>query len=57
MMLPSADLQEYGGVYTGVEFWRAKMNDVQYTAFISAIPTVGQTCIKKILRIKVNINI
>ena len=56
MMLPVADLQEYGGVYTGVEFWRAKMNDMQYTAIISAFPTVGQKCIKESLRMKVNVN-
>lgn len=42
MMLSPADLQEYGGAYTGVEFWRVKMTDMQYTAFTSANPRVSQ---------------
>lgn len=57
MMLPPADVQEYGGVYTGIEFWHAKMNEVQYTAFISAIPTVGSVCTRESLQIKVIVNI
>lgn len=41
MILAPADVQEYGGDYTGVEFWRVKMSDFQRTAFGSAIPRVG----------------
>ena len=41
MMLYPADVQEYGGDYTGVEFWRVKMNDIQRTALTSANPKVG----------------
>lgn len=41
MLLGPADVQEYGGDYTGVEFWRVKMNDMQRTAFKSANPLVG----------------
>ena len=41
MILSSADVQEYGGAYTGVEFWRAKMSDIQRVAFMSANPKVG----------------
>lgn len=41
MMLYPADVQEYGGDYTGVEFWRVKMDDIQRTAFTSANPKVG----------------
>ena len=40
MILAPADVQEYGGEYTGVEFWRAKMSDTQRTAFVSANPKV-----------------
>ena len=41
MILAPADAQEYGGDYTGVEFWRVKMNNMQRTALMSAFPTVG----------------
>ena len=40
MILAPADVQEYGGEYTGVEFWRVKMSDTQRTAFVSANPKV-----------------
>ena len=40
MILAPADVQEYGGEYTGVEFWRVKMSDMQRTAFVSANPKV-----------------
>ena len=40
MILALADVQEYGGEYTGVEFWRVKMSDMQRTAFASANPKV-----------------
>ena len=40
MILAPADVQEYGGEYTGVEFWRVKMSDMQRTAFASANPKV-----------------
>ena len=40
MILAPADVQEYGGQYTGVEFWRVKMSDTQRTAFVSANPKV-----------------
>ena len=40
MILAPADVQEYGGVYTGVEFWRVKMSDMQRAAFASANPKV-----------------
>ncbi len=43
MILSPADAQEYGGHYTGVEFWRVKMNNMQRTALMSAFPTVGLT--------------
>ena len=43
MISAPADVQEYGGDHTGVEFWRVKMNDIQRTAFMSANPKVGQT--------------
>lgn len=48
MMLSPVDLQEYGGGYTGVEFWRVKMTDMQYTAFTSANPRVGQIVLRKL---------
>ena len=41
MLLAPTDVQEYGGEYTGVEFWRVKMSNVQRTAFASAIPRVS----------------
>ena len=41
MILGSTDAEEYGGDYTGVEFWRVRMNDVQRAAFLIAIPRVG----------------
>ena len=40
MILAPADVQEYGGEYTGVEFWRVKMSDMQRTAFATANPKV-----------------
>ena len=40
MILAPLDVQEYGGYYTGVEFWRVTMNDMQRTAFVSANPKV-----------------
>ena len=43
MILGPADVQEYGGEYTGVEFWRVKMSDMQRTAFASANPKVCPT--------------
>lgn len=47
MISAPANVQEYGGDHTGVEFWRVKMNDIQRTAFMSANPKVGQTPAKK----------
>ena len=41
MILSPADVQEFGGDYTGVEFWRVVMSDTQRTAFSSAIPNVS----------------
>ena len=43
MILALPDVQEYGGHYTGVEFWRVKMNSVQRTALMSVFPRVGTT--------------
>lgn len=40
MILAPALLQEYGGDYTGVEFWRAKMSDLQRAVFARACPRV-----------------
>lgn len=40
MLLAPADVQEYGGGYTGVDFWHVKMSDMQRTAFASANPKV-----------------
>ena len=40
MILAPAYVQEYGGQYTGVEFWRVRMSDMQRTAFASANPKV-----------------
>ena len=40
MILAPADVQEYGGYYTGVEFWCVKMNDMQRAALMSAFPRV-----------------
>ena len=48
MMLSPVDLQEYGGEYTGVEFWRVKMTDIQYTAFTRANPRVSQVVFRKL---------
>ena len=53
MVVSPVNLQEYGGEYTGVEFWRAKMTDVQYTAFTSANPRVGQIVLVKLCAQKV----
>ena len=52
MILGPADVQEYGGEYTGVDFWRVKMSDMQRTAFVSANPRVCSTSMKKITLIK-----
>ena len=41
MILSPADVQEFGGDYTGVEFWRVVMSDTQRTAFASANPSVS----------------
>lgn len=41
MVVAPADVREYGGSYTGVEFWRVNMNDNQFRAFTAAIPNVG----------------
>ena len=41
MILSPADVQEFGGDYTGVEFWRVVMSDTQRVAFASAIPNVS----------------
>lgn len=40
MILAPAYVQEYGGEYTGVEFWRVIMSDTQRVAFMSANPKV-----------------
>lgn len=40
MILAPTDVQEYGGEYTGVEFWRVRMSDTQRVAFMSANPKV-----------------
>ena len=45
MILAPADVQEYGGGYTGVEFWRVRMSDMQRTAFASANPKVCPRCL------------
>ena len=41
MMLAPVNVQEYGGDYTGVEFWHVKMNDVQRAAFSGVNPRVN----------------
>lgn len=40
MILAPTVVQEYGGEYTGVEFWRVIMSDTQRAAFMSANPRV-----------------
>ena len=40
MIIAPVDVQEYGGEYTGVEFWRVRMSDTQRVAFMSANPKV-----------------
>ena len=40
MILAPAYLQEYGGDYTGVEFWCAKMSDLQRAILVRAFPRV-----------------
>ena len=52
MVLDPADVQEYGGDYTGVECWRVKMSDFQRTAFTSAIPRVGLMSTREAFRDK-----
>ena len=42
MMLAPVNVQEYGGDYTGVEFWHVKMNDVQRASFSSVNPKVSE---------------
>ena len=42
MMLAPAHVQEYGGDYTGVEFWHVKMSDVQRVSFSSVNPKVSE---------------
>ena len=41
MMLAPVNVQEYGGDYTGVEFWHVKMNDMQRASFSSVNPKVS----------------
>lgn len=41
MILSPADVQEFGGEYTGVEFWRVIMSDMQREAFVGANPNVS----------------
>ena len=49
MILGPADVQEYGGDYTGVDFWRVKMSDMQRAAFVSANPRVCSISTREIL--------
>ena len=42
MMLAPVNVQEYGGDYTGVEFWHVKMTDVQRASFSSVNPKVSE---------------
>ena len=41
MILAPAEVQEYGGDYTGVEFWHVVMSDMQRVAFKTANPMVS----------------
>ena len=41
MMLATVNVQEYGGDYTGVEFWHVKMTDMQRVSFSSVNPKVS----------------
>ena len=41
MVLAPAHVQEFGGDYTGIEFWRVMMSDTQRAAFVGANPTVS----------------
>ena len=41
MILATTEVKEYGGKYTGVEFWHVVMSDMQLRAFTSAIPRVS----------------
>ena len=43
MMLAPVNVQEYGGDYTGVEFWHVKMNDMQRASFSSVNPKVSSS--------------
>ena len=49
MILAPTDVQEYGGEYTGVEFWRVIMSDTQRVAFMSANPKVCSLVTRKVL--------
>lgn len=49
MILATTDVQEYGGEYTGVEFWRVIMSDTQRVAFMSANPKVCSSGTRKVL--------
>ena len=42
MMLAPVNVQEYGGDYTGVEFWHVKMSDMQRVSFSSVNPKVSE---------------
>ena len=50
MILAPTDVREYGGDYTGVEFWRVMMSDMQRTAFMSANPRVGARSVNYLLK-------
>ena len=41
MMLAPVNVQEYGGDYTGVEFWHVRMDDKQRASFSSVNPKVS----------------
>ncbi len=49
MILAPTDVREYGGDYTGVEFWRVMMSDMQRTAFANANPRVGSRSVNCLL--------
>ena len=40
MILAPSEVHEYGGDYTGVEFWHVRMTDMQRSAFVAANPKV-----------------
>ena len=56
MILAPADVQEYGGDYTGVEFWRVKLDEVQRNAFLQGIPFVSISIAMKYCHRKAKIN-